>query len=181
MPLIVNQKPHQAAPKRIKNNDKAVTKKRARSIPLPLNGKTIAVSALQGDSSIDISSSTIIELCKSAGAQYTAQVHRKIYCLVATPSAVKGATQRVRKAWRRKIPIVSVDWVKQCIQTEKLIPMKDYLMEGRREENESSMTSTSSQLDVVSEERTVELGCCCVCHETEAADCEWCTDCVMNR
>lgn len=181
-PLVVNQKPHQVAPKRTQKNEGTANKKRARPTKLPLTGKVIAVSTLtQGDSSVD-SSSNIIALCKSAGAQYTAQVHRKVYCLVATPSAVKGATQRVRKAWKRRIPVVAIDWLKQCIETGKLIPVDDFRMEDQRTSKSSDTPAASdSNMDVVLEERTVELGCCCVCHETGATDCEWCTDCVVNR
>lgn len=178
-PLSV-QKPHPAAPTRVKKDEGGAHKKRARSTKLPLAGKVIAVSTLtQGDSSAD-SSGTIITLCKSAGAQYTAQVHRKVYCLVASSSAVKGATQRVRKAWKRKIPVVSIDWIKQCAQTGKLLDMDDFRMQEKKSSNTSAPV-TSNNADVVLEERTVELGCCCVCHESDdMADCEWCTDCVVN-
>ena len=182
-PLSV-QKPHPAAPPRVIKNDKGtVNQKRVRSTKLPLTGKVIAVSTLaQGDSSID-SSGTIIALCKSAGAQYTAQVHRKVYCLVASSSAVKGATQRVRKAWKRKIPVVSIDWIKQCAETGKLLDMEDFRMqEETRTSSDAFAPVSSNSMDVVLEERIVELGCCCVCHESSDAvkDCKWCTDCVVS-
>lgn len=181
---LLVQKPHQDAPTRVKNEGaEAVSKKRARSTKLPLTGKVVAVSALAlGDASVD-SSGTIIALCQSAGAQYTAQVHKKVYCLVASSSAVKHATQRVRKAWKRRIPVVTIDWVKQCIQAGKLLEMDDFRMEDKRE-NKSCDTSAPvafSSSNIVLEERTVELGCCCVCHESDAKDCEWCTDCVVNK
>lgn len=179
-PLSV-QKPPPVAPRRVKEDQgTVVNKKRARPTKLPLTGKVIAVSTLtQGDSSID-SSGTIIALCKSAGAQYTAQVHRKVYCLVASSSAVKGATQRVRKAWKRRIPVVSIDWIKQCVETGKLQDMDDFRMPEKPTSRDTSAPVASKNTDVVLEERIVELGCCCACHESDdIKDCEWCTDCVV--
>jgi hypothetical protein len=186
MPKPLNvQKALQGTLTQQKKREESVNRnKRARPTKQPLAGKVIAVSTLtQGDSSVE-SSGTVIELCKAAGAQYTAQVHRKVYCLVASSSAVRGSTQRVRKAWRRRIPIVTIDWVKQCVETGKLLDMDEFRIEEKPESKEcdKAVASDSSVADAVIEERTIELGCCCVCHELDdAMNCEWCTDCVVNR
>jgi hypothetical protein len=182
-PLDV-QKPILGALAQQKKKEENIKRKRARPTKQPLAGKVIAVSTLtQGDSSVE-SSGTVIELCKAAGAQYTAQVHRKVYCLVASSSAVRRATQRVRKARRRRIPIVTIDRVKQCVETGKLLDIDEFRVEEKPESKgcDKAIASDSGVTDVVIEERTVELGCCCVCHESDdAKNCEWCTDCVVNN
>ena len=119
----------------------------------PLKGKTIAVSALKGSDDDDdevsqdapISGSTTTSsrrytyktlraLCESLGANVTGQVHRRTDCVIAThtaAAAVDGTTtkqhhptQRVRKAWKLQIPVVSVQWIEDCRTRRQCLPFE---------------------------------------------------------
>lgn len=109
--------------------------------PLPFTGKLMAVSSLapqsfgggncdgdgtgipQEDASTYNSIST---LCQTGGAQCCSQVHKRVFCLVATPCAIRGRTQRVRKAWKHGIPVITVDWVRVCVREGKLLSWNEY-------------------------------------------------------
>ena len=158
----------------------------------PLAGKLFSVSTLVQASSADEKTEnykSVVALCESGGAACTPQVHKKVFCVVATGSAIQAATQRVRKAWKKGIPVVKLEWVKDCLVSGKLLAFGDYRvsMGAAKPKSETSKKDVSapskatnvadSPIDMT--ERTVALGCCCVCHETgETANCEWCVDCV---
>jgi hypothetical protein len=131
-------------------------------------------------------------LCKEAGAGTTNQIHKKTFCVVATESAINGETQRIRKAWKKGIPVVHLAWVRQCIDEEQLRPFGDFLVRPSGPKKRIKPTGEEStakapkdpDTDVKDEawSEPVELGCCCLCHDTGAGvtDCEWCVDCGVN-
>lgn len=167
-----------------------------------------------GSSSDVYTYKSVCAMCVRAGATITGQVHKKVLCVVATPEAAghisSGTTsftqsskfgccptQRVRKAWKRNVPVVAVQWVMDCQERNLLLPMEEkYLwMESSQHASGSSSSVVGAKNKHSSKatgatishpiERIVELGCCCVCHENEPSnsisDCEWCVDCDVNQ
>jgi hypothetical protein len=134
--------------------------------------------------------SSLVEMCVGGGAVTSPQVHRRVSCVVATSCAVLGNTQRVRKARKLSIPVVSVAWLRDSLQAGVPLPFDTYgLLPSRsaREEAERvdkpaagarfdrSLGDGSVGKEKVSSHKTeaseslrevvVELGCCCACHD----------------
>jgi hypothetical protein len=164
----------------------------------PLAGKVIAVTTL-ADSSTDScpeNFTNVMNLCKEAGAKPSNQVHKKTFCLVASESAVAGETQRVRKAWKKGIPVVDVAWVRLCVEDGSLRPFGEFLVGPDSSKRKTKVgkgvtkpatkdrdTSVKDDADPLREagwSKSVDLGCCCSCHETGVTDCEWCVECSVN-
>ncbi len=61
------------------------------------------------------------------GATISPQVHKRVHYLLCTRSAMAHATQRVRQAYKRNVDIVDVAWVKECIDTGKIVEVEKYL------------------------------------------------------
>jgi hypothetical protein len=69
----------------------------------------------------------IITLCQQLGAQTTGQIHKRVHALIATPSAVGGGgTQRVRKALKKDLPIISTQWLYDCRRQVQCIDWSSY-------------------------------------------------------
>jgi hypothetical protein len=163
----------------------------------PLAGKVIAVTTL-AESSAESSPenfSNVMNLCKEAGAKPSNQVHKKTFCLVASESAVAGETQRVRKAWKKGIPVVDVAWVRQCVEDGCLRPFGEFLVGSDPSTRKRKVAKEVTEQDWVASVKDsdnplqeggwsegVELGCCCSCHDTDTGvtDCEWCLECSVN-
>lgn len=137
----------------------------------------------------------IRDLCVTAGAEYSAQVHKKVDAVIASPEAIEPpATQRVRKAWKLGIPILTVKWLQDCVTRQQYIPMDLYYFPNQKHDQlqqqeqqrkrpyrEKSVKAEGapqnakrpkSELDhqavddVASDQsRIIDLGCCCVCHD----------------
>ena len=159
-----------------------------------LRGKLFAVSTLVEASSEESPEaySSIVSLCKDLGAQTTGQVHKRVDAVIATESAVHGNTQRVRKAWKKGIPVVDPSWIRSCMEEGRLVDMRRYLQQKVQAKNPTSQPKDADP-DVSREgnsvpletdqTRMVDLGCCCVCHENASGptDCAWCVECSVNQ
>jgi hypothetical protein len=181
----------------------------------PLQGLTIAVSTLvaaadknerelgpTGGSKERNNYKCLVQLCQKAGAQTTGQVHSRVDCVVATEHAIRDATQRVRKAWKKGIPVVHVAWVERCCKENRRLPMKgSYVFEtpasdssivttaastsqkgierdgGARKRRKTGKEQVSTPIEEAPSVKTVQLGCCCACHENGDTDCPWCVSC----
>lgn len=174
-----------------KADDDVPSKRLKRSRPLA--GKVIAVTTLAESSAASSPENfkTVMTLCKEAGAKASNQVHKKTFCLVASESAVAGETQRVRKAWKKGIPVVDVGWVRQCVEDACLQPFGEFLVGADSSKRKTKVgkapkdwvASVKDDANLLREEgwsKSVDLGCCCSCHETTATDCEWCVECSVN-
>lgn len=160
----------------------------------PLSGCLLAVTSLLEASSggdtlgdkptthdgTEHSYNNLIQLCRESGAQTTSQVHQRVSCVVATQSAVIGQTQRVRKAWKKGIPVVSPEWVRQCVASGKKVGWGDFVHKqpARKRgeplpERRKSTVGTKESLVPTD----IALGCCCACHESNDSDCPWCVSC----
>jgi hypothetical protein len=171
---------------------------------LPLQGKLFAVTTLV-EASTDESPegySQLIELCKKCGAKTTGQVHKRVDAVIAAQSAVKGGTQRVRKAWKKGIPVVDPSWIRECLNQGKALEMGPYTQGPLKVDSAARKKAPSSKSgdpkggdksgkdgeSVLEKEDeglsvTIDLGCCCLCHDTTSGrtDCAWCIDCSVNR
>lgn len=166
------------------------TKRVKRSFPLV--GKIVAVSTLSKSSVEDCPENfkNVMNLCKQAGADTTSQVHKRVMCVVATDSAVDGLTQRVRKGWKKGIPVVRVAWVRHCMDKGSLQPFDDFRVAPRSakaQANSSKPTATDTKNESAPGKSEawsapIELGCCCLCHDTckGLTECDWCIDCSVN-
>ena len=176
------------------------------------------------------------------GATICRQVHRRVDCVIATPSALSPIpTQRIRQAWKRNIPVMTIQYIQDCIQQQTIIPIptiaditilgthihhhmvvpnpyrilppstspssKETTKTAKKSHNaipkvsgkehpdddnnntmnDTTNTNTSAVINV--QERVLDLGCCCVCHDDDndngvhptTRNCEWCTDCSYTR
>ncbi|KAG7371619.1 BRCA1 C Terminus BRCT domain containing protein [Nitzschia inconspicua] len=143
----------------------------------------------------------VCEICRELGATISKLVSKRIDVVVCSPEAVQKATQRVRKAIKRNKPIVSLDWIYACRRNNTdgrycKVDMTPYRLEkealnamehrldnsSTNHNNQHNTNTTSSNGQSTSQEnfmeRTLDLGCCCVCHEQGTTnDCPWCQDC----
>jgi hypothetical protein len=158
----------------------------------PFQGMILAVSTLnvKGRAHTDAQSSykAISDLCRTLGASVTGQLHKRVIFLICNRSAVEHATQRVRKAFKRKVPLVDVAWVRQCHEEGKRMDHSDYCLDALASQFIESRIVDTADIDGVDVDETPEsawseptcLGCCCVCHENGDDKCPWCSQCDVN-
>ena len=185
----------------------------------PLHGMLLAVTTRTTGSKADddigehtttaeISFTQLRDLCLTAGANVSSQVHKKVHAVIASPEAVATpATQRVRKAWKLGIPVLQITWLQHCIQNQQLLSMDAHSFPQQSPHvNGPTLSSNSLQQDpecsrkkklklqpdkghessaAVTKEVHIDLGCCCICHDSVAegvvTDCAWCVDCSVNQ
>jgi hypothetical protein len=146
---------------------------------------------------------SLTNICRALGATVTAQVHAQVHCVIATGEALEPPpTQRVRKAWQRGIPVVSLAWLTECQTERTLLPLASYLVAApslsaklRRDDKSAvdlihdhascSNTVQENHASALVTEQVLDLGCCCACHDDDddaaSTTCEWCVDCSVNR
>jgi hypothetical protein len=136
---------------------------------------------------------TISELITSAGGSVTGICHRRVFALVATERASLRRTQRVRKALKFGIPIVSPDFLRECVAQGKCVPTAPFELEVPEAsaielitkvlaKNEGKVMETaakkrskrSAREESVPQSVVIDLGCCCSCHADGAPHCSWC-------
>lgn len=159
----------------------------------PLAGLVVSVSTLneKGSGALELTYSSVVQICKELGAEVLGQVGKRVQYMICTDSAVRQATQRVRKAVKKNIPVVNVSWLEECRQEQCRVEIQDYRLdeeaaksiESRHVQNEVA-NSNNISFEVAQDEippgdaawtDAVALGCCCVCHENRAEkDCKWC-------
>jgi len=146
--------------------------------------------------SMPVSYNEVCRTCRELGAEVIDLVCKRVSLVVCTEAAVKQATQRVRKAIKRKKPLVSVEWLEECKKRGRRVAMDAYLLDQaaedvvhHRKERLLNAPSSGNRVDDDDEfgseplpdsgwSEPQELGCCCVCHENgTTADCPWCVDC----
>jgi BRCA1 C Terminus (BRCT) domain len=168
----------------------------------PWKGKVVAVSTLADTTSKNDSEAVTYKqvalLCEQLGAKITGQVHKKVHCVVASDEAAglgqNQATQRVRKAWKKGIPVVNVNWVKEYIATKNYSYFQTAHIPPQNQTSPSPKATSSQRSNTIAQssqseqkfvdkglaERHLDLGCCCVCHEHGTKACPWCVDCSVN-
>ena len=168
-----------------------------RKLEQPLRGLVISVSTLKGgnvskesgkDASgivVDMGYNAVCNASKDLGAHVVSQVSKKVQLLVCTRSAAQQATQRVRKAHKKRIPIVDVAWLEECRKLGKKVELEPFLLDKEankaiknRQDNLDAETDRVKEVDPKTGwTEPVSFGCSCVCHENGCEkDCEWCKD-----
>eukprot|EP00051_Salpingoeca_urceolata_P031915 m.495853 g.495853 ORF g.495853 m.495853 type:complete len:235 (-) comp45870_c0_seq1:75-779(-) len=185
----------------------------------PLHGVVVALSASQfaqpqkdaaqdsGCPAVTKEDMTYAELKKlagRAGAMLSGTVHRNVDCLVATATAVRRSTQRVRKAAKFGVCVVTPGYLEACCTGNKRLdpalfapaakpaatkrPRVEPNVEGneQKELEERAGTGADTDMPVVDnaairipepyEEKVLELGCCCSCHDSGETSCDWCIE-----
>ena len=71
----------------------------------------------------------VVSLCKSLGASISGQVHQRVYAVICNRSAVSQRTQRIRKAQKKRVLLLDVEWVRQCKLQRKRIKTDPYLLD----------------------------------------------------
>lgn len=157
---------------------------RASSSHGPLQGMLLAVSMLSESSSSSkqetLTYNSVVAECRAAGAQVTGHVHGRVDALVASPPAIDQCTGRVRKAVQRGVDIVDIAWVRASVAAGRAVERGQHLQQPSvLPVTKDATTATSkSQEQVESTATSIELGCCCACHENDTvADCRWCIEC----
>ena len=195
---------------------KQTVEKRRKRKSNPLNGLTLAVSTSESKKESDSNTAQddaspngsevssykeVCSVCEELGASHTAQVHQRVFALISNKSAVLQCTQRVRKALKKYITIIDVQWLLRCKEEGRRVDHQDYLLNdlakevaaGKKtnsvEEKSSKCLRVSigtSEVDVQDESddeilnahagwsEPVSLDCCCVCHDDDRDDCKWC-------
>ena len=136
-------------------------------------------------------------------------VHKKVHYVIATTTAVDNVTQRIRKAIKWNIPIVSVDYIvdiyekkttsdnissylfsNEMIQ-ERLRVYQDNLVDkcvdqddnnnnnNKEEEKEKKRKKSSSTSQEVM--TCITYDCSCICHDRGEKSCSWCVSAHDNN
>ncbi len=173
--------------------DKRPKKKNAK----PLNGLILALSTQdpkdKKEGRSDSSYKEVSALCEELGASVTPQVHKRVFAVICNKSAAVQSTQRVRKAMKRCLPIIDVDWLLKCKEEGTRVDHEQYSLTelaqqaeaGKKKKNEVASNETHVEYD---EEllksdlwtEAIDVGCCCVCHDDDRDDCPWCI-CPVNQ
>jgi hypothetical protein len=103
----------------------------------PLAGVVLACSSYQaGDDASNtgtlVSGRTYDSLrdqAKALGAKVSGILHKNVAALVATAEACSQGTQRVRKALRFSVPIVSPAWLDACVSAGRILPTDSFEQE----------------------------------------------------
>jgi len=169
----------------------------------PLNGLTIAISSLDTGKQHETkenSYKSIVEECKVAGASISGQVGKKVFAVVCNRSAVLQCTQRVRKALKKNVMILDIEWVRQSISQGERLDCQQFSLEDLAKEVLEQRETKKHNHEMIEEDVEflsmqdigsipslgwsvpVSYGCSCVCHENGDENCKWCTNpmCDIN-
>ena len=167
----------------------------------PLSGMTISVSTLSDntksktdeDQTSSSSYNVVCRTCRELGADVIDLVCKRVTLLVCSEEAVKHATQRVRKAIKKKKPLVSVVWLDRCKNDGRRVDYEEYRLDSKARKSIQNREDRLQIAQAALNEDNIDalpasgwteaqdLGCCCVCHENgTTADCPWCIDCPLN-
>lgn len=193
--------------------------------PIPDDNPVVDTNNATNNNDHNIAYKSLVSLIRDKlGATITNQVHRGVFCVVASPAAIRNPTQRIRKAWQRHVPVVTIQYIRDCQEQQSILPIDHIVDDDDNRRNQylvqapqsslssknslpitlSTITKKTAKTTKLSQtvlstppeyndhdddhnvpERTVDLGCCCICHDsptvTNTAPCEWCIDCSYNN
>jgi hypothetical protein len=165
-----------------------------------LNGLTLAVSTQESSStSKDLSNALLLSykdvssLIQSLGGIVTAQVHNRVFGVICNRSSVIQNTQRVRKAIKKGLALIDIEWLHVCQKKKKRVDHTPYLLNdfSKEDSERNKHTKCLNQQDTISDpteeelflmnndvgwSEPVDLDCCCVCHDDNRDDCKWCCE-----
>jgi len=196
-PLIINELPINDENKKKKrpsqqNSGTPKRKKLPSNSSTILQGMVLAVSTFQKNnaSTIDakpidaVSYQTVADQCLALGATVSNQVHKKVVCVICSSAAVQQGTQRVRKAYKKGIPIVNVAWLNACKKQAQRLDFDEYIASynppAAASPDENNVEFVEGKKNCVPNAgwtKAISYGCSCVCHENGDKNCLWCHDC----
>lgn len=141
-----------------------------------------AASSAPEQQEAGLSYSAVRALIEKAGGSVSSVTHKRVHVLVATERAVARRTQRVRKALKHKVPIVSVDYLMACDKAQECLPTAGFVLdqiepEPKAEQHAGATTrAPARELGKPVVVKSVDLGCCCSCHDSGKPDCGFCAD-----
>lgn len=165
-----------------------------------LNGLTLAISTQESSSTPnDIPNASVSSykevssLIQSLGGIVTAQVHNRVFGVICNRSSVTQNTQRIRKAIKKGLSLIDVEWLHVCQTEKKRVDHTPYLLndfskkESERNKDARSFNQQGTLDDPTEEElflmnndvgwsEPIDLDCCCVCHDDNRDDCKWCCE-----
>ena len=104
-----------------------------------LSGLTLAVSTLdkgvQHANNDDSYKSVCTFISENSGAEVSNQISKKVFAVICNPSAVSQATQKVRKAVKKGVHIIDVQWVRDCVEEGEKLNFKDYILDEMEPES----------------------------------------------
>ncbi|KAJ1458082.1 hypothetical protein M885DRAFT_614771 [Pelagophyceae sp. CCMP2097] len=165
----------------------------------PLAGATLAVT-LYAESAVsesDDSFKSLIKRVTALGGKYSATVHKRCTFVVATAAAVDQRTQRIRKALKFNVPVVTPAFIDACEASSARPAHAAFVLavaaeapaaakKGGAAEGASADQGEDSadgprpkkakklRGDKWTGAQKVDLGCCCSCHDEGKASCDWC-------
>mmetsp|Transcript_26931 Transcript_26931/g.50274 ORF Transcript_26931/g.50274 Transcript_26931/m.50274 type:complete len:205 (-) Transcript_26931:83-697(-) len=71
----------------------------------------------------------MLSMIKRAGGRVDNIIHKRIRCVISDNDAYQYRTQRVRKALKHSIPIVSPAWVEACFEMRRLVSPDKYTLQ----------------------------------------------------
>lgn len=155
-----------------------------------------------GQANCGVSYNNLKNMIEEMGGKVSATVHKNVNFLIASENAVLSATQRVRKAFKFRIPVLRIEYI-QDLYNEKAhtndilqyvcTNVEQYIDSYEKEKNKSkseikdwgqcaedtipqSFNGTSEKYEVPSSTPIQVSGCSCICHDRGEVSCSWCAD-----
>ena len=124
----------------------------------------------------------IIKLIKQNGGKVSNTIHRRVFALIATTRSVLKKTQRIRKAVKLQIPIVSTDFLLCCEHKKYYTDMLPFIIkvdlpiEKPQVLSPTNLQVIDNTVFAADSVRVINLGCCCCCHDQNELFCSWCKE-----
>ena len=97
--------------------------------------------------------------CKELGAGVKSQVCKSVQVLVCTLSAVKKATQQIRKAFKKGIPIVEAGWLEKRRLEQKHADFETFRLDKEAEDAINNREESTARCWLVRSHNTRLLLC----------------------
>ena len=86
----------------------------------------------------------LAHLVKICGATHSKIVHKRVKMVISTDDAYKYKTQSIRKAIKYKIPIIHVNFLKECYENKKIVQLDKYILK----DNDNEMSTYFDEIIV---------------------------------
>ena len=90
----------------------------------------IAVScrSRRGAGEEDMNFKKMVGMVEKVGAIHSNTVHKRVSYVISTDDAYRGKTQRIRKAAKYKIPVIKLEWLRECIESKKMLDFHPFVL-----------------------------------------------------
>lgn len=159
---------------------------------LPLKDMVLGITTF-GASNYETTKEIICKL----GGRVSNSIHKRVAFVVGTPAAITQNTQRVRKACKYKIPIVTTSFLQHAEETgllpavdeHRLVALPQKTKEKKKKKSEKTKNPTTKDIEskskpepASSQESDKPMTCYCICHDPDCPPhieipCPYCVDC----